>query len=1112
MIKILKASAGSGKTFRLAKEYIELLLTDDRPEAYRHILAVTFTNKSTDEMKQRILKELDILANTPTVSDYFQDFCPRLYPTPAALARAARERLAAILHDYSAFSVSTIDHFFQRTLRAFSREIGHFNPYQIELDKQAVVTESVERLLDSLNEKDKSLMEWIKESAMAPVKEGKPYKLETRLNAIAKSLLSDDLLNLLREHHIDEATAFDRQHLNDVLACCTKTTEHFETQAQETAREVMDLLKSAYGLDGTSLGSSTKKIESLAFAPKPKGYIEAPAKGFLPALEDSDKWLNNASKKKAPDYEKVLSDPVQRLYDLFQKPFKAYNTARAIIKQIYNLGIAAELRQVFTELQQEKNILSLEESTNLLRDIIGGSDAPFVYEKTGVRYEHFLLDEFQDTSNVQWNNFQPLLSNSVSQHFENLIVGDVKQSIYRFRGSDWKLLDSGVQTGFRDYPVEVESMTQNWRTVPVVVNTNNDFFLFAAAQLDLLGKDKTCEISSIYQDVCQQAMKGTAQDGCVEMVFCQDRDGELAQTLRAVDEYHAMGWDYGDITILTREKEEGSLIAKNLIERGIPVISDDALLVKSSVTVRRLVSQLSLLNTPASERDKDGKQTISSFLASEMHLTAWRDDDSYHSLVGLAEEILRELKKYDPGLFEAEIPYIQAFMDYLQDRVSVDGNDLTGFLLQWKDASPKIAPPEAGHSVRIMTIHKAKGLEFPCVIFPFCEMIELFRWQSQWVVPDTADTELEGYADGAYLLNLAKKSSETLVAEQALQEQHLQLIDNLNLLYVTMTRPKANLRVIGAVPSKKVTDALPAAYNLAAFLAQRKENMAKKCLDDITGNPLAEWSKVSDLLYAFARYGTMKQVEKEEDHSFYRTGAPVLPARLAAIEDVKPKPPVFLITASYPSYPLNGTPDQTVDAEGEALPIGQRNRLKFSAEAADFFGEDGATGFEASPRVMGTVLHDILARVVYPETDLEPAVRDAVSCGLLPADRAGEILQTLRERIADIRGQHPDWFPAPESGCTILNEISLLDRKGEFRRPDRVIISADGKAATIVDYKFGKRNPGPAEADPEIRGYLRQIGRYAGMLREMGYPEVEAYLWYPLADPEEAVITLRQTV
>ena len=225
----------------------------------------------------------------------------------------------------------------------------------------------------------------------------------------------------------------------------------------------------------------------------------------------------------------------------------------------------------------------------------------------------------------------------------------------------------------------------------------------------------------------------------------------------------------------------------------------------------------------------------------------------------------------------------------------------------------------------------------------------------------------------------------------------------------------------------------------------------------------------------------------------------------------KESDPIETLIATYPSYPLNGAPDQTVDAEGEEIPIGERNRLKFSAEAADFFGEDGATGFDASPRVMGTVLHGILSQVVYPETDLEPAVRDAVRSGLLPASRADEILRILTERIGAIRKQQPDWFPFPESGGRILNETSLLDRDGQIWRPDRVVFPAEGRAV-IVDYKFGKRNPGPAEADRELRGYLRQIGRYAALLREMGFRDVSAYLWYPLADPEEAVITLRQTV
>ncbi len=1107
MIQVLKASAGSGKTFRLAKQYITLLLQGD-PQAYRHILAVTFTNKATGEMKQRILKELDQLAREPEKSDYFKDFVPGLLPNASALQSCAKQRLAALLHDYSAFAVSTIDRFFQQTLKAFSREIGHFVSYQIELDKEALAAETVDRLLDGLSEEDggkeNSLLNWLTESVLQGLEEGNRFSLDRQLDDMANSLLSERYREMIADAGIDETLAFDRKHLRNLIARSRKIVQDYEKEVRDCAQEILRLLQEEYGLDAMALGTSPRAIIKLA--DEAEKTIEKPSDAFFKAIANPDKWLSKDAKAKAPDVEKVLGEPMERITGFFGPRYKLYRTALAIKGQLYNLGIAAELRKEFAALQEEKNILNLDDSNALLRDIIDGSDAPFVYEKTGVRYDHFLLDEFQDTSTVQWKNFYPLLDNSLSKGGRNLIVGDVKQSIYRWRGSDWQLLDRGVQDSFHLPESAIEALKDNWRTFPQVVDVNNRFFLFAAAQLDLREGNPDRSISRIYKDVWQQPQKGTPGEGCVEAVFCHSRDEEMLQVLGAIADYRALGWDYGDIAILTRTNKEGAAVAEALIREKIPVVSDDALAVKASITVRRLVSQFSLIQQPGEEKKEDGSLTVSGYLAHRMGLKAWKEEDSYHSLTDLAEAILRELRAYDASTYDSEVPYIQAFMDYLQDRVALDGNDLSRFLQHWKEANPKIVPPEIGRSVRVMTVHKAKGLEFPCVILPFLEGISLFSSRSPyWCIPETAGTELEGVANGAYQISLSSKSDQTLFAGSYRTEHHLQLIDNLNLLYVAMTRPECNLRLISTLPTAAARKRLPKAFSIREYT----DGIHQDGISAIGEAPLCDWTDSSglcELLYAFARFDGLESglLQDEAEPERYQVGACVPKSRL------KEKDPEQMETliATYPSYPLNGSADQTVDAEGEEIPLGQRNRLKFSADAADFFGEGGATGFDASPRVMGTVLHDILSQVVHPETDLEPAVRDAVRNGLLPAARAEEILGILRQRIAAIREQHPDWFPTPDSGCRILNETSLMDSDGQIWRPDRIVFPTESKAV-IIDYKFGKRNPGAAEADRELRKYLRQIGRYAALMREIGCPEVEAYLWYPLAEPEEAVVTLR---
>ncbi len=1000
--------------------------------------------------------------------------------------KKAQQQLSGILHDYSAFAVSTIDRFFQQTLRAFSREIGHFASYQIDLDRDSLLQESVDRILDKLTSEDEkdsqSLLKWLIEGIIEDCRQGKKFKLDDQLTTIAKSLHSSDYRDKIEAAGIDEEAAFDRGHLKQLVEECRRIVHAFEKEMNEQSGEVLHLLSAHYGIGSEALGRSVKRIASFDEPPK-DGYIaEKSRANFLHALADSGQWLTSTYSRKFPDADRVLEQPMSRILELLGRPYKVYLSAKLVQKGLFNLGIAAELRKEYAALQLEKNILNLDDSNTLLRNIIDGSDAPFIYEKTGVRYDHFLLDEFQDTSTVQWGNFQPLLKESHDKHGDNLVVGDVKQCIYRWRGSDWQLLDRGIEKAFRLPEDAVEAMKDNWRTLPLIVDANNRFFNFAAHQLDLHEQDAEKTFSRLYRDVRQEAQRGKPGEGYVEAVFCAEKDAETEEAMQAVRRYHDLGWDYGDIAVLVRKNEDGALVAARLIGEGIPVISDEALDVKISVTVRRLVSQLERINRP-DYGEEESKPSVAAYMAREMGLSEWKESDSYHSLADLAEEILRELQARQPELYQAEIPYIQAFMDYLQDRIALDGNDLSVFLQHWSAAKLTLATPETGHAVRIMTIHKAKGLEFPCVILPYLHKGELYHTKNteRWCVLPKEDRDLGALAGNAFRVPLNGKSSDNCFDTDYATERQLQIIDNLNVLYVAMTRPECNLSLISFVPEQKVADTLAGEGPF----------------------DLSDASGLSELLFAFALQGGMEELPDDTGDVRFRIGTPV-----TVRKEEKKAEAVETIPGTYPSYPLNGTPDETVDSEGEEIPLGQRNRLKFSADAADFFGEGGATGFDASPRVMGTVLHDILSQVVHPETDLEPAVRDAVRNGLLPAARAEEILGILRQRIAAIREQHPDWFPTPDSGCRILNETSLMDSDGQIWRPDRIVFPTESKAV-IIDYKFGKRNPGAAEADRELRKYLRQIGRYAALMREIGCPEVEAYLWYPLAEPEEAVVTLR---
>lgn len=975
MLKILKASAGSGKTYNLAKEYIRLVTESDLPDAYRHVLAVTFTNKATEEMKRRILKELHALSSAPE---------------DPALQKRAKRQLSLILHDYSAFSVSTIDRFFQQALRAFSREIGQFASYQVQIDRDALLQESVDRVLDGLGEGDAALLEWLTAEARENLEQKGKISLDDDLLKMAKGL-SD-----IKEGNI----SYDKKSMDALRERCDAIIKDFEKAVADAAVKVLEALDSVgispedfAGKGG--IGAIRKNLES----------ADKPTEPFMRKLADPDKWFAKANAGLLPAAKSAAEGPISSYLGLFGEPYREYVTAGILKNQLYALGVAGELKEALEALQKEKNVLSLDDSASILKDIIGGTETPFIYEKMGVRYEHFLLDEFQDTSKIQWDNFKPLVHSGIDSGKDSLVVGDVKQSIYRWRGSDWDLLNSGLEKEFRS--PDVTPLKENWRTCREIVNFNNDFFVFAAKSMDAIMGDDT--ISKIYADVSQTPRFSQDAPGSMEAVFTRD---QMEEILNTVDEVKGRGASYSDIAILVRGNDDGARIATALVSKGHPVVSDDSLYVKSSVTVRRLVSQLSLADSvPA-----DGSPDVAGYMARSMNVEI---PENYHSLIELAEGLLRDLKEAAPEKFEAEIPYIQSFMDYLQDWTLTGGNNLGAFLRNWNEASPKISSPDGGDAIRVMTVHKAKGLEFPFVIVPFAESVTLYRAQLHWRRPKTEGTRLEGYADGVFRVSLDGKSADSLFSDDYYEEVRNQAADAINVFYVALTRAVYGLKIISAPPSD-------------TFLKALSKGEAPK------------WNNLSQILYAYIRADYFKTGEFFDFSSLERSSASSEP-----------------IMPGYPSFAYGG------------------GRLRFSPEAADFFGEDGLFGPEASTRIRGNVLHGILSRVRVPG-DLPSAVEYAVSCGELPRHLQAQTLDFLAERIASVKER--GWFCADAS---FKLEAPILAPDGREYRPDRVVIGPDG-SVHVIDYKFGKEEP----------SYRAQVGRYVNLYRKMGYEKVSGYLWY----------------
>lgn len=705
MIDILKASAGSGKTYRLSGEYVDILLSAERERPYRNVLAVTFTNKATAEMKDRILKQLQKRASDPE------------YP----YRKKSEEYLLEILHDYTAFSVSTIDAFFQQTLRAFAREVGQFGGYEINLDRELLINEAMDRLLDSLAPEQTELVSWMRDNAMEQISRGEKVDVSSSLYKIGK---------LYKESEITDTAQYDKKTLAKTRKECWQIIRDFEARYK----------RNLYMINTDSLSKTAlRSLNTIKCKFEKTGELAVPTAANL---------CNEIS---GTDFSNLFYSPCGAWSD----EYKSYNTALIVKDLIYGLGVIREFDKQYNNLLTEKGVLSLDDSDKLLQKIIDGSDAPFIYEKIGVKYFNYLLDEFQDTSTIQWGNMQPLLdqSNAWGQH--SLVVGDVKQSIYRWRKGDWRLLGYKLKQHFGEQAEEIP-MRENWRSAKTILDFCNGFFTRVR---DSLGLEK-----DIFDGFDPSKKSGETQTGFVRVEFCEG-NAQLQKVLESIMDARSSGANWADITVLVQTNSQGTSVADFLVKNDIPVVSNDSLYVSSSLIVRKLVDRLS-------DAGEYG---------------------TYHSLVDLCEEHLRGLKLEYPDSYAGETLFIQAFMDDLLNWTKTNGNNLLYYLKYYRNKKIAISTPEQSDAVEVMTIHKSKGLESPYIIFPFVNKVEFCKYEPPHEVICWCD-----YKGVKYPVKMKKNMEHTFFDKESAKENRSQLIDNFNLMYVALTRAEKSLHLISA--------------------------------------------------------------------------------------------------------------------------------------------------------------------------------------------------------------------------------------------------------------------------------------------------------------------------
>ena len=648
MLHVYRASAGSGKTYKLTLEYLKLLLSPVRPnnepilpsernKAFQHILAVTFTNKATEEMKRRIIEKLDILAHRTSESEYLNDLLGQdgIPASIEELQKRASEILFTLLHDFSGFNISTIDKFFQQTTRAFTREIGLQGGYNTEIDNSHVLTEAIDRMFFDLeNPENKDLLNWLIRFSEEQVEGGKSWGIQRNIVQLAQEIFKEEY-----KSHSSEIRHFmaDKDLLRAYIKKLNIIKQDFETESREIAGKATEIMKKA-GLPPEDLkGGNRSPFKE--FSKWADGNIKEPNASFTQLSDNIENWT---TKKTSPDIITKVREIYPELNEYIKQIIACYNAYPFYIsvmetrRYIYTLGILSDIDKHIQTYEKEHNILLLSDTTELLNRIIDGSDTPFVYEKTGNRIDHFMIDEFQDTSRMQWNNFFPLIKESNDKGGRNLIVGDVKQSIYRWRNSDWKLLNDELGNQFKK-PEELNDhvLGTNWRSCINVIQFNNSFFRKASFLLQEslqkeiadtpanvhIDSEYAEKIGKAYRDIYQHiSPKNKEKKGHVKVMFLETEteEGEkidwknratelLPQTLKELQDKNI---SLKDIAILVRSKAEGSLVADCLLKAKaenndstyrFDIISDEALFIHNAPIVKLVIGILNYLQNPETE-------------------------------------------------------------------------------------------------------------------------------------------------------------------------------------------------------------------------------------------------------------------------------------------------------------------------------------------------------------------------------------------------------------------------------------------------------------------------------------------------------------------------------
>ena len=1029
--KIYDAAAGSGKTFTLVKEYLKRILSSKNESYYKHLLAITFTNKAVAEMKQRIISNLVFFSKHEFLENPYEmgkSIATDLNLTLQEINSQSKKIVKHLLHHYSYFSVETIDHFNHRIIRTFARDLKLSGNFDVDLDVQKLINEAVDQLISKAGD-DPKITKVLLDYAIAKTNDDRSWDISKDISKISQLLYKEtekQAILKLKKKSIDDFLELNKYLKKEKVSI----TKNIKALANESLQLIEEAGLQYNDFTRSSLPNYFKKLQNEDFK-----------------IDYKAKWQATLGEQAL--YPGRVDDSVASIIDELEPRFITnFKKTKSLVHQLmlYSsmlknsvpLSVINLVSKEIEVIKEEKNILPISEFNSLIYQEIKNQPAPFIYERLGEQYRHFFIDEFQDTSFLQWQNLVPLIDNALAQEYEDstqgslLLVGDAKQSIYRWRGGlPEQFIDLCLENNpFLTEKVEVQTLPKNYRSCKEIIEFNNQFFTFISRFLNNAG------YRELYKNGNDQ-ITNIKENGFVKIEFINSEKKEERHNLYAekvhqtIDQLLEKGYLYNDICILTRKKSEGIELGTYLLENEIPIVSNETLLLNHSRVVNFLIDAITLsLNF----NNEEVKITFLDFLhdhfsiplekhtffetmlsISEINFTAQLEQFGIHfnldtlradSLYHNCEYCIRQLK-----LEEIADGYLFGFLDYVFEFEQGYQANKSLFLEEWdtKKESEGIAS-NSTNAIQLMTIHKAKGLEFSIVIFPYADVDLYYEIEAKAWFP--LNKEEFGFEEILINFNKEVEYYGEKGAEIYQERRNTLELDNFNLLYVTLTRAVDQLYVFSEQP-KPIKEEAPTTYN-QLFVAYLEH--------------VGVWNE-DQAIYEFGKMSD--KIQKE----------------------------ITIVSSQQESRLISTLPET--------------HQINIVTKEASLWGSDAELAIN-----IGSLLHETMELIHY-EHDVSFALETISRKESLTTSE----LNVLKENVLAIIN-HPELNHFYKTLDRIENERDIFSN-GEIVRPDRLNINANNEV-TILDYKTGAVNT----------KNNKQINHYAKALNEMGYRVSEKIIIY----------------